>query len=411
MGEGSGHILKNMAKIKKSLIITLFNEKATIESLIKSILAQSEKPDEVVIVDGGSHDGTVSSIRGIVSGVKTPKFKVYVKRGNRSIGRNEAIKRSTSEIIAITDAGCILDKNWFRNVTKPLLSSKIEVVAGYYRAKPKTIFEKCIVPYVFVMPNRIDPKTFLPATRSMAIRKSVWKKAGKFDEKLSNNEDYAFARKLKSRGVRIKFVKNAIVYWIPRTGFKQSFNMFYRFAKGDIEAGIIRPKVVFLFARYLIVLYLLFLYLQFVILLFIIYIFWSIYKNYRYVKDIRAVIFLPLIQFTADFAVISGTFTGFCKVFNKKWEIWAKKVNSKVKIGQHFNILAAALVISISLFAILTLSFPINFKVGSTTSINWYALHNYPKQMDYFYFEAGFVFVTFSTLLLWIIKIWTKTKK
>lgn len=400
-----------MAKIKKSIIVTSFNEEETIQSLAKSILSQSEMPDEVVIVDGGSLDKTVIKFKSSISKSKYKnRFKIFKKRGNRSIGRNEAIKRSKAEIIAITDAGCLLDPNWFKNVTKPFVDSKIDVVAGYYKARTYSIFQRSLVPYVFVMPDRVNPKTFLPATRSMAIKKSVWKDVGKFDEKLSNNEDHAFARNLKSKGFNIKFVKNAIVFWIPRNNLKQAFVMFFRFALGDSEAGILRPKVIFLFLRYFIALFLLLFEPQLLVWLFPIYIIWSVNKNYKYVKDWRAFILLPLLQLVSDFAVISGSIIGIGYLFSGVWKSWAKKVNNNIKPWQHFNILASSFVISISIFLFITFIFPVKFDVNST-SINWYTVHNYPKQMDYFYFEFGFIFISFFTILLWIIKIWTKIKE
>ena len=152
----------------------------------------------------------------------------------------------------------------------------------------------------------------------MAIRKLVWKKSGGFDESLSNNEDYAFAVKLKHKSFNIKFAKNAIVYWIPRATLAQSFIMFYRFAKGDSEAKIFRPKVIFLFFRYILATliflaflltksYLLFYFLILVVLLYIV---WSILKNYKYVKSPIALIYLPVIQLIADCAVIMGTLRG-----------------------------------------------------------------------------------------------------
>lgn len=301
-----------MAKVKKALILTVFNEEKTINRLINSILDQTEFPDEVIIVDGGSADKTLPNTKYLIRNTKYQnKFKVYTKKGNRSVGRNEAIKHSSAGIIAITDAGCILDKNWFRNITKPFESKNVDVVAGYYKAKTHTIFQKCLVPYVLVMPDRVIPENFLPATRSMAIRKSTWEKTGKFDEKLSNNEDYAFSKKLKSGGFKIKFEKSAIVYWIPRNDIFQTFNMFYRFAKGDIEAKIVRPKVVLIFARYILVLYLLLTAQYYLLILFLIlYAFWAIYKNYKYVKKPQAFMLLPIIQLVSDMAVITGSLVG-----------------------------------------------------------------------------------------------------
>jgi len=306
--------IRATASMKNAIIVTVFNEDKTVGELIDSILIQTKTPDEVVIVDGGSKDQTVSSIRYRVSGIKTPKFKVFVKKGNRSVGRNEAIRRCGADIIVITDAGCILDKNWFKNITKPLLEKNVDVVAGYYKAKSESVFQKCLAPYVLVMPDRVDSSNFLPATRSMAIRKSVWKKVGGFNEKLSNNEDYEFARRISNKGFDIKFERNAFVSWIPRTNLFQAFNMFYRFALGDSESGIIRPKVILVFVRYIVGIYLLFINYYLLLILVVGYVLWSILKNYKYAKDNRAIVILPILQVTADFAVMLGTIRGFSRL-------------------------------------------------------------------------------------------------
>ena len=165
------------------------------------------------------------------------------------------------------------------------------------------------------MPDKVNPETFLPATRSIAFRKSIWKRVGGFNEKLSHNEDYAFAKSLQKVKAKIFFAKDALVYWIPRTTFKEAFIMFFRFAYGDAEARILRPKVLLLFFRYFVAIAVVVLalmyhtyllaFILFIKLLF--YILWSIYKNYRYVKDPAAFTILPALQFTADIAVLSGT--------------------------------------------------------------------------------------------------------
>ncbi len=309
--------------MKASLITTVFNEEQTMRLFLESVFKQTRFLDEVIIVDGGSTDGTIEQIIQFKSlnVNKTPNIKLIIKKGNRSVGRNEAISKAQNSIIAITDAGCILDKNWLKSIIEPFSNQKIDVVAGYYRGTAKNIFQKCLIPYVLVMEDKIKEVDFLPATRSMAIKKSVWKRAGKFDEKLSHNEDYAFANKLKKIGANIVFQKKAIVNWIPRINLKQAFVMFFRFALGDVEAKIFRDKVVYIFLRYAFAAYLFalsiimksyFLWGLYALLI-VAYLAWSTGKNYRYVNNIKAVLYLPVLQVTSDCAVMLGTILGLVK--------------------------------------------------------------------------------------------------
>ncbi|EKD85743.1 MAG: sugar transferase related protein, partial [uncultured bacterium] len=279
-------------------------------------------------VDGGSTDNTLSAI----SNFQFPNFnkkirvRVIVKKGNRSVGRNEAIRNSTGDIIACSDAGCILDKDWLKNIVKPFSDPKVDVVSGYYKGMAKSAFEKALVPFALVMEDKLDANNFLPATRSVAFKKNIWKKVGGFDEKLSNNEDYVFARKLKKIGAKILFAKDAVVFWKPRKNLKDAFVMFYRFAKGDAESGIIRPKVVFILGRYIagfLAVFLLFythsLFLVVLILvLFINYVLWAALKNYKYVDNLLSVFYLIALQFLSDFAVIAGTLSGLISRLGKR---------------------------------------------------------------------------------------------
>jgi glycosyltransferase involved in cell wall biosynthesis len=303
--------------MKTSCIATVLNEEKTIGRFLDSILSQSVLPTEVVITDGGSRDKTVERCKVQVARFKEKGIDLVVKskKGNRSVGRNEAIRLATHDIILITDAGCELDRNWVKEITKPFQDKTVDVVSGYYEGKAETVFETCLIPYVLVMPDRVDPKTFLPATRSMAIRKKLFLQMGGFVEKYSHNEDYVFANRLKDLGVPVVFQKTAIVYWYPRSTPQSAYHMFWRFAYGDAEAGILRRKVILLISRYVIAGSLI---LDFVLfkqaavgLLLLLsltgYILWAIAKNYRYTPDFRAFFYLPFLQFLSDAAVISGT--------------------------------------------------------------------------------------------------------
>lgn len=309
-------------KVKYSFTTTILNEEATIDSFLDSILKQTVMPSEIIIVDGGSRDKTLEKIKMFELAVKEKiRFEILVKKGNRSIGRNEAVRHSRGDVILISDAGCILDKDWVKNIIKPFEDKNVDVVAGYYKGEFKNIFQKCLIPYILVMPDRVEDKSFLPASRTMAMRKKVWDRLGGFDVSYSNNEDYVFAKKLKKNNVNIEFKKDAIARWIPPNTLKSIFITFFRFALGDAEARILRPKVALIFIRYFIglLLFIIFIFTDSIILLFTIsfllvtYLLWAISKNYKYVEDVRAFLYLPLLQIVSDIAVLSGTVFGLVK--------------------------------------------------------------------------------------------------
>lgn len=278
-----------MKVTKASLIVTVFNEQDTITGFLKSAVNQTVLPEEIVVVDGGSKDNTIKKIHEFIT-PKEVSIKILSKKGNRSVGRNEAVKSSKNEIILCSDAGCILERNWVDEITLPFKDRSVDVVAGYYKGIAKSYFQKCLLPFVLVMKDKIDINNFLPATRSMAFKKNIWKKIGGFDENLSHNEDYNFALKLKNKA-KIVFAQDAVVKWIPRKNVSESFFMFLRFAYGDGESNLIRGKVLLIYARYAFFVYLViltfleksFFLLSLVFLLPLLYVIWSIKKNYKYV--------------------------------------------------------------------------------------------------------------------------------
>jgi glycosyltransferase involved in cell wall biosynthesis len=303
-----------------ALIVTVLNEAETIEALLASISAQTALPSEVIVVDGGSTDATVAKITAYATIHPELKLKVFTQPGNRSVGRNFAIAQTSAAWIACTDAGCTLAPNWLATLLQKQLETKADVVAGYYRGEAKTNWQAAVIPYVLVMPDKLplaNGEVFLPATRSVLFSKAAWQKVNGFNEQLSHNEDYAFAKALQAAGLQLAFAQTAIVTWHPPTTWQATIKMFYRFALGDAEAKLWRPKVLFIFARYFLALCLLMAWWQtqnlvlgwLLILGGLSYLGWAIKKNYWSAK--LAWWWLPVLQIITDLTVQLGTLHGW----------------------------------------------------------------------------------------------------
>jgi glycosyltransferase involved in cell wall biosynthesis len=74
-----------------SLIVTVRNDRAGLAELFGGLAEQTEMPDEIVIVDGGSPDGTLEEVRGWKDDL--PAIRVLVAPGaNIAVGRNIAVR-------------------------------------------------------------------------------------------------------------------------------------------------------------------------------------------------------------------------------------------------------------------------------------------------------------------------------
>ena len=220
-----------------SLIATVLNEGDNIHQLFDSIQRQTRRPDEIVIVDGGSSDDTLAIINGY--GDALP-LRIFVEAGcNISQGRNRAIAETRGDIIAVTDAGVRLSERWLEEITTPLLvEPALNVVGGFFQADPQSAFEAALGATTLPLAREIDSATFLPSSRSIAFRKSAANAIGGYPEWLDFCEDLIFDLRLREAGGPFAFAPDALVDFRPRRGLRQFFRQYYLYARGDGKANL-----------------------------------------------------------------------------------------------------------------------------------------------------------------------------
>lgn len=229
-----------------SLCLTVLNEAGSIDELMRSVVSQTRLPDEVVVVDGGSTDGTLEKLELYRNRLNVRIFKE--PGASISKGRNEAIRNAGGEIIAVTDAGVRLSPNWLAGLAAPIEAGTADVSAGFFRTDPRSLFETAMGATVLPFQRDINPESFLPSSRSIAFRKEVWSSVGGYPEWLDYCEDLIFDLAYLSRYFRQAWVPEAIAHFRPRSSLKSFWLQYFRYARGDGKADLWRKRHA---ARYL----------------------------------------------------------------------------------------------------------------------------------------------------------------
>ena len=202
---------KNENKYKISVVIPTLNRINTLQRALDSVINQTYKPAEIIVVDNGSSDGTLKFLR-----EQYPKITILTenKKGVSS-ARNKGIKKSINQCIALLDSDDAwhprkleiqtsmlnsalkeynlihTDEIWFRNNKHINQMKKHKKQGGY-------IFERCLS-LCCISPS------------SVLFKKNILDKVGLFDESLPVCEDYDMWLKICS-SEEVLFAQDKLTY-------------------------------------------------------------------------------------------------------------------------------------------------------------------------------------------------------
>ena len=204
-----------------SAIIPLYNGAPYIEAALRSVLAQSLPPVEIIVVDDGSTDegpGIVERLAG-----EFPITLLHKENGGQSSARNFGVAHSSGELIALLDQDDIWYPDHLAVLAEPFATPQVPTVGWVYSNLDQIDAEGRLVTRSFVTTLGIkhpkqavvdcihDDMFVLPS--ASLIAREAFEAVGGFDERLSGYEDDDLFLRLFRAGYANEFIDRPLSQW------------------------------------------------------------------------------------------------------------------------------------------------------------------------------------------------------
>ncbi|HUS57505.1 MAG TPA: glycosyltransferase [Planctomycetota bacterium] len=238
--------------MKFSLVTTCLNEVKSFDNWRAGVLAQTRPPDEIVVVDGESRDGTTEALRAWAA--KDKRLRLRIKKCSVARGRNIAITIANNECVVSTDMGVRLDARWLEEMVRPFEDdASVQVVVGAYAVDESSVVSPAARAEYYIAgdggPFCADAsgrpafrRGVVPSNRSVAYYRKVWRELGGLPEDLTRcADDSVFGRQILHAGYRMALAPKAMVYWTRPQRLREFWKEQRGYGRGDGEAAIKMP--------------------------------------------------------------------------------------------------------------------------------------------------------------------------
>ncbi len=244
-----------------TVLVTVKNSKDTIEKCLKSLLNLRYKNYKIYVTDAFSTDGTWEELKNLQE--KHPKkIRLERIRGNIAKAHNHMIGKCNTEFVAMTDADCVVDRDWLRNLISGF-SSEVIATAGYC-STPKDVNRlQQLIGIELEDRFKHFPKFISRApTMNICVMASLAKKI-KFDERFDVVQETDWGYRLTNLG-KMAYVPKAVIWHYHRPTLKNFFKqqcsygkftpfLYFKHIKKSVGDHISKPTMIlqefiFLFA-------------------------------------------------------------------------------------------------------------------------------------------------------------------
>jgi cellulose synthase/poly-beta-1,6-N-acetylglucosamine synthase-like glycosyltransferase len=203
---------------------------------------------EIMVIDGGSSDDTQTLAR------KQGVTAILNTRVTVVSARNLGVTLAHGDLIAFTDADCVVGKDWLKNAVKYLADPEVAAVGGpNLVSQDDSAFAKA-VGFVFdhgsyfkvAWPTRKLDKIIeaMPHGSNAIYKADVLRQVMPIDESVVEGEDVVMNGKIKRLGYKMLYAPDVVVYHHRRSTIKGWWNQMYRYGKSKEMIADHTPEMV-----------------------------------------------------------------------------------------------------------------------------------------------------------------------
>ncbi len=307
-----------------TVLCPTYNEAEYIEKVLKFFINAKPADKELLIIDGGSNDGTKEIVNDWTNKYSNIRL---LENKNKYVpfALNIGIKKSNGDLIIRLDAHAEYAEDYFEQIIKTFNDTGADIVGGPMNAVGKTNFQIAVAHVTSTVFGVGDSKIHKGKYKGEsdhvylgAWRRKLFDEIGYFDERLKRNQDDEFHYRARSLGKRIYLNPEIKSYYYPRSSLSKVIKQYFQYGlykpvvlrkiKSEIKLRHLIPS---LFSIYILSLPLAFL-SKFYLLPLFAYFFIDIYFSIRAKRNIRIVInsllIYPVLHLSYGFGFLSGLF-------------------------------------------------------------------------------------------------------
>ncbi|MDD5418157.1 MAG: glycosyltransferase [Candidatus Nanoarchaeia archaeon] len=188
--------------MKISAVIPTYNNEKDIGECIESLLNQTRKFHEIIVVDSSSRDKTQE----IVKSYK--KIRLITAGRGRSLARNLGWIKSKGDIVAFIESDSVFDKDWLKHIAESFEKGADAVIDRRQVYKPETFISR-MNNEIFSM--RMKKENYKPFS-AWVFKREVLEKTKGFDNHLEAAEDVDLGTRTKQEGFVIVYQPSSVQY-------------------------------------------------------------------------------------------------------------------------------------------------------------------------------------------------------